>query len=173
MGMLGMTMMMQGITGNIPGISPYSGDSYAYAPNTAEMMLIVAECQARQDQVSDAMQTLNDFRRYRISSSAPSEVLNLTASGRDEAVGAILEERAREFPFSRRWNDIRRCNFNDDPADDITVTRKSFYTVGKDDVSGTLTDYTLTPSTLSYYAVAIPDVEITASDGEIQQNVYE
>lgn len=171
--MLGMTMMMQGITGNIPGISPYSGDSYTYAPNTAEMMLIVAECQARQDQVSDAMQTLNDFRRYRISSSAPSEVLNLTASGRDEAVGAILEERAREFPFSRRWNDIRRCNFNDDPADDITVTRKSFYTVGKDDVSGTLTDYTLTPSTLSYYAVAIPDVEITASDGEIQQNVYE
>lgn len=92
--MPGMTMMMQGITGNIPGISPYSGDSYAYAPNTAEMMLIVAECQARQDQVSDAMQTLNDFRRYRISSSAPSEVLNLTAPGRDEAVGAILEERA-------------------------------------------------------------------------------
>lgn len=45
------------------------------------------------------------------------------------------------------------------------MTRKSFYTVGKDDVSGTLTDYTLTPSTLSYYAVAIPDVEITASDG--------
>lgn len=76
------------------------------------MMLIVAECQARQDQVSDAMQTLNDFRRYRISTSAPSEVLNLTASGRDEAVGAILEERAREFPFSRRWNDIRRCNYS-------------------------------------------------------------
>ena len=172
-GLLGMTMMTSGNFDNIPGISPYAGDNYSYAPNTAEMMLIVAECHARQNEVSDAMQALNDFRRYRISSSAPSEVLNLSASDRDEAVKLILEERAREFPFSRRWNDIRRCNFNDDPADDITVTRKDFYTVGKDDTSDALTDYTLTPTTVSYYAVAIPDVEITASDGEIQQNVYE
>ena len=53
------------------------------------------------------------------------------------------------------------------------MTRKDFYTVGKDDTTDALTDYTLTPTTLSYYAVAIPDVEITASGGEIQQNVYE
>lgn len=167
-GMLGFFAME-----NIPGISPYAGDYYSYAPNTAEMKLIIAECQARQGDYVTAMQTLNDFRRYRIDNSAPTENISLTAQDKESAIELILEERAMEFPFSRRWNDIRRCNFNEDPSDDITVVRKGFYTVGKDDVSDALSDYTLTPESLSGYAFAIPDVEITSSGGEIVQNTYE
>ena len=151
-GMLGFFAME-----NIPGISPYAGDYYSYAPNTAEMKLIIAECQARQGDYVTAMQTLNDFRRYRIDNSAPTENVSLTAQDKESAIELILEERAMEFPFSRRWNDIRRCNFNEDPSDDITVVRKGFYTVGKDDVSDALSDYTLTPESLSGYAFAIPD----------------
>ena len=49
----------------------------------------------------------------------------------------------REFPFTLRWNDIRRCNFNTDPNDDVTITR-NFYNIDQYSVdTGNIKTYTL------------------------------
>lgn len=143
---------------------------YSNAPNVAEMHLIRAEAQARQGDVNAAMTTLNAFRAKRIKKDAPADVINLKAGSQDEAVQCILDERLREFPFSLRWYDIRRVNFNSDPADDITVTRE-FYDMNEYSVSKEKKTYTLTPDTRNY-AVAIPNAEISAGNGKILQNNY-
>ena len=83
----------------------------------------------------------------------------------------------REFPFTLRWHDIRRCNFNDDPNDDITITRE-FYEIDPSGVHAPLYDeiveYTLTPKSNKYiYTMAIPSTEVTVSNGMIEQNKYE
>lgn len=157
-------------TKDVPGYSVYDSQLDC-APNAAEMILIKAECQARQGQISDAMATLDAFRATRFDKSAPASIVNLTASDKDTAIKYILEERAREFPYTQRWNDIRRCNFNDDPNDNITVT-KSFYTVNAYNTDPALKTYTLSPSEKSSYAAAIPNAEIAAGNGEIEQNQY-
>lgn len=141
-------------------------------PNVAEMLLIRAECLARMGQVAEAMQVLNDFRVYRLASDTPESVAKKNTSSQQEAVRFVLEERMMEFPFTLRWYDIRRCNFNNDPSDDVTVT-KTFYPLSAYDVETSLEPkvYTLSPTTRNY-AVAIPITEIVASDGVIEQNRY-
>lgn len=157
-------------TRDIPGYGNY-GNLYSTAPNVAEMMLTRAECLARNNHPNEAMQALNDFRKYRIASDAPDEVLKLTANNKDEAVKIVMEERMREFPFTLRWNDIRRCNFNNDPNDDITITR-NFYDINQYNVdTGNTKTYTLTPQSRRY-AVAIPNADILAGNGDIEQNKY-
>ena len=157
-------------TRNIPGYGTY-GNLYSTAPNVAEMMLIRAECLARNNHPNEAMQALNDFRKYRIANNAPDEVLKLTANNKDEAIKLVMEERMREFPFTLRWNDIRRCNFNTDPNDDVTITR-NFYNIDQYSVdTGNIKTYTLTPQSRRY-AVAIPNADIIAGNGDIEQNKY-
>lgn len=155
---------------NLPHYNPYS-DFYLWGINSAEMVLTIAECKARLNDVSGAMQTLNQFRAYRYAADTPSDVLNLTASSQKEAIKLVLDERTKEFPYSVRWNDIRRLNFNDDPDDDVTITRQ-FYGVNANSVDGTVKTYTLSPQTLDGYAVAIPQSEVTSSGGVIKQNEY-
>ena len=83
----------------------------------------------------------------------------------------VMEERMREFPFTLRWNDIRRCNFNTDPNDDVTITR-NFYNIDQYSVdTGNIKTYTLTPQSRRY-AVAIPNADIIAGNGDIEQNKY-
>ena len=77
-------------TRNIPGYGTY-GNLYSTAPNVAEMMLIRAECLARNNHPNEAMQALNDFRKYRIANNAPDEVLKLTANNKDEAIKLVME----------------------------------------------------------------------------------
>ena len=75
------------------------------------------------------------------------------------------------MPFGMRWFDIRRFSVNDDPSDDVTVTR-SFYTMGTGAVDTTSkVTYTLAPGS-KRYAVPINSLEITNSNGQIQQNQY-
>lgn len=143
---------------------------YSNAPNVAEMHLIIAEAQARQGKVADAMNTLNAFRAKRISNKAPADVINLCATSAQEAVKCVLDERLREFPFSLRWYDIRRVNFNSDPNDDITVTR-TFYDMNEYSVLTAKKTYTLNAD-IHNYAVAIPNAEISAGNGQILQNNY-
>lgn len=164
--------------GEMPGYSYFCGDDFDSGPSVSEMILIKAETMARQGQWSQALKYLNtDFRPFRISVDAPDEFRNLTADGKDKAIEVILAERMREFPFTLRWHDIRRCNFNDDPNDDITITRE-FYEIDPSGVHAPLYDeiveYTLTPKSNKYiYTMAIPSTEVTVSNGMIEQNKYE
>ncbi len=154
---------------DVPGYFTFDSQ-YSNAPNVAEMHLIRAEAMARQGYVEDAMNTLNAFRAKRISNKAASDIINLKATTQDEAVSKILNERFLEFPFSLRWYDIRRVNFNDDAKDDITLTR-DFYEMNEYNVDKAKKTYTLTPESRNY-AVAIPAAEIGAANGVIKQNEY-
>lgn len=156
-------------TVDVPGYFTFDSQ-YSNAPNVAEMHLIRAEAQARQGQVQNAMNTLNAFRAKRISDKAPAEVINLQATSEQGAVKCVLDERLREFPFSLRWYDIRRVNFNSDPNDDITLTRE-FYAMNEYSVLKDKKTYTLAPGSANY-AVAIPNAEISAGNGRIIQNRY-
>lgn len=165
-----MGMFAKKFTADVPGYGVFNG-AYTTGPNVAEMQLIYAECLARTGKVTEAMTQLNDFRRHRIDHSAPSDVINLTATDKPHAVALILKERMMEFPFSQRWNDVRRCNFNDDPTDDITIVRH-FYDVQVNSVNrDAVKTYELSPTSRNY-AIAIPKAEITISKGAIEQNNY-
>lgn len=162
-----------------PGYSYYNGDDFDSGPCVSEMLLIKAEAMARQGQWNDALTYLNtNFRPYRISSEAPADAVSLTAANKDEAIDVILKERMREFPFTLRWHDIRRCNFNNDPNDDVTITRR-FYKLSSTGAHSPIFDdepveYTLTPKSNKYiYTMAIPSTEVTVSNGMIEQNKYE
>lgn len=162
----------------IPGYSYFSSNDYDSGPSVSEMILIKAESMARQGQWSEALNYLNtNFRPYRIAQDAPANVKNLSATNKDEAIAVILKERMFEFPFTLRWHDIRRCNFNDDSNDDITITR-SFYEIDPGGVHAPLYDnvveYKLGPNSNKYtYTMAIPAKEVTVSKGTIEQNRYE
>jgi len=130
----------------------------------AEVLLNKAEVQARQGNVNDAMTTVNILRRKRMSS-----YVAISASDKEDAIKKVLEERRREMPFAMRWYDIRRFSVNDDPADDVTVTRDFFnVTITGVDVNTPKT-YTLTSKRL---LVPISAVEINVSRGQIEQNTY-
>lgn len=179
-GDLGLFGYLAGIGfGELPGYSYFCGDDFDSGPSTAEMILIKAEAMARQGQWQQAISYLNtDFRPYRISADAAPEIKNLSAGNQDEAIAAILEERMLEFPYTLRWHDIRRCNFNNDPNDDITITRR-FYELDKGGIHDALEEgetvtYTLNSRSNKYlYTMAIPESEIFVSAGAIEQNRYE
>ncbi|KJD34497.1 hypothetical protein PK35_01500 [Tamlana nanhaiensis] len=136
----------------------------------AETILTKAEALARLNRVSEAMTVVNSLRVKRIKNTATD--INLSASSKNEAISKILEERRREMPFSLRWFDMRRINHNEDPNDDQTYSRE-FYpfdlsTVKTDE---SLIDYSLTPGSRKY-AIPIPETEIIASQGVMEQNNY-
>lgn len=157
-----------------PGYCTFSYCSLT-GPSSAEMLLIKAECIARDPQlgsIADAMAAVNTLRAKRFSSSAPANVVNFTASNKEEAVKLILAERQREMPFTQRWFDIRRCNSNNDPSDDITLV-KSFYPVQQTAVlkNDPVREYKIEPNSRKY-AAPIPNDELIASKGVIKQNIY-
>lgn len=162
-------------------ISPaYSYPGYVFrltdtpsGPSVAEMLLIKAECLARDGKIDEAMQAVNILRKNRMDAAAPAAVINLTATTQAEAVKKIVAERWREMPFTQRWNDIRRLNSNEDPSDDIGDIVKTFYPFNSTTVlfdQGVKT-YTL-PKNSRKYAYPIPSTEIESSFGSIEQNRY-
>lgn len=177
----GLSLAGMGIFYEFPKVAGYSyisGDNFDSGPCTSEMMLIKAESMARLGQWNEAISYINtNFRPYRIDAAAPADIKNLSAGNKDEAIAVILKERMLEFPFTLRWHDIRRCNFNDDPNDDITINR-SFYELDPGGVhsplyDGGLRNYTLDANSSKYtYTLAIPQSEVTISNGVIEQNKY-
>ena len=168
-----------GVPETATGYTYFSDDIFESGPCTAEAILIKAEAMARQGKWSEAISYLNtQFRPYRISNDAPAEKKNLSAGNQQEAIAAILKERMLEFPYTLRWHDIRRCNFNDDPNDDITIKR-TFYELDPTGThaplfSGNIIEYTLGPNSNKYlYTMAIPASEDVVSEGSIEQNKYE
>lgn len=133
-------------------------------PTVAEVLLNKAEALARKGDAPGAIAATNLLRAKRMST-----YIALGATGTDDAIKKVLEERRRELPFAMRWYDIRRFSVNNYAADDITVTREFFnVSVGATDVSSPKT-YTLDNKRL---LVPINGVEIDASKGQIEQNSY-
>lgn len=151
-----------------PGYIFFFKDRVPSGPTTAEMYLIKAECLARTNEVGGAMTALNMLRVKRMKTGTPA----LTAESKDEAIKVILEERRREMPFSMRWFDLRRINNNDDPNDDVVLT-KSFYpfTVSSVQADQAPITYTLDKNS-KRYATPIPRTEVISSQGKIEQNTY-
>jgi len=156
-----------------PGYVFFFKDRIPSGPTTAEMLLIEAECLARQNKVSDAMTVVNKLRAARMDSSAPDNVKYLSATTKDAAIKLIIEERQREMPFTERWDDIRRLNNNDDPNDDVGDLTRTYFPYSAASVLTTETPITYTlPKNSRRYAAPIPESEITASSGVIEQNKY-
>lgn len=157
-----------------PGYVFFGVKGIPSGPTTAEMILIKAECQARQGNYTDAMNTVNLLRVKRMSAEAPAETVRLSASSKEEAIGEILEERRREMPFSMRWFDIRRLNSNEDPNDDVPELKREFYSFTNSAIldKDPLKTYTL-PKNSRRYAQPILNTEIERSEGGIKQNIYE
>lgn len=73
-----------------------------------ETWLIKAECLARGGQRTEALKTLNDFRKFRF---APADYVELTAGTDQQALELVIDERRREFfGTGLRWFDQKRLN---------------------------------------------------------------
>ncbi len=156
-----------------PGYVFFFKDRIPSGPTVAEMLLIKAECLARQNKVTEAMAAVNQLRAKRMDNKAPSNIINLSAASKDEALTKILQERRREMPFSQRWYDIRRLNNNEISSDDVPDLTRNFYGYTNSAInpaSGVIT-YTL-PKNSRRFAAPIPNTEIQSSNGIIIQNTY-
>ena len=118
---------------------------------TDEMYLIKAECLARQNDVTNAMNVLNRLLRNRYQK----DTFNgLGASSPQEALRLVLLERRKELVWrGLRWSDLKRLNKENA---NIVLTHV---------VNGQV--YTLLPNS-ALYVFPIPDDEIALSG--IQQN---
>lgn len=155
-----------------PGWVFFYDDCLPSGPTVAEMILIKAECQARQGNFIEAMNTVNILRAKRMDANAGAEIINLSATSKEEAIRQILEERRREMPFTMRWFDIRRLNNNEDTNDDVELSRK-FYPYTSSSIRGNEAPVTYTlPKNSRRFAQPILSSEIESSQGRIQQNTY-
>ncbi|ANI88028.1 glycan metabolism protein [Arachidicoccus ginsenosidimutans] len=95
------------------------GEARNIGPSVPEMMLIKAEYYARNNLPADAMTWVNKLRVKRFKAA---DYVALTASGADDALKIVIQERDREF-FCRniRWWDMRRLK--DDSRFAETLTR--------------------------------------------------
>jgi tetratricopeptide (TPR) repeat protein len=113
-----------------------------------EMYLTRAECNARLNNASQAMQDLNTLLVKRWKGAT---FVALTAVDADDALRKVLTERRKELCFrALRWTDLRRLN--PDPAFAITLKR----------ITGGQT-YTLAPGD-NRYVLPIPDNETLYSN---------
>lgn len=152
-----------------PGYIFFFKDRVPSGPTVAEMLLIKAECLARTNKVSDAISAINLLRAKRME---PGAWVDLTAADKAEALRKILQERRREMPFAQRWYDVRRFNNNEDPADDVVLTKTFYpYTSANVTTSEPPKVYSL-PINSRRFAVPLPRTEIISSNGLIEQNKY-
>jgi hypothetical protein len=118
---------------------------------TDEIYLIKAECLARRNQITEAMDWLNLLLKKRF---APADYLPISASTQPDALNKVLLERRKELLFSPlRWSDLKRLNLE---GANINLTR----------ILNGVT-YTLAPND-PRYVFPIPDDEILATG--IKQN---
>jgi hypothetical protein len=128
----------------------YDGGVTGYlfsAPATDEMYLIRAECFARMDNVSSAMNDLNALLIKRFKTGA---FTGYTAGDPADALQLILTERRKELVMRMtRWTDLRRLNKDSRFATTITrIYHGQTYTLGP---------------TSNWYVWPIPDDEILYS----------
>lgn len=117
-------------------LSDYDGYQFSYisplearhvGPRVSEMYLIKAECQARAGDFSGAVQTANIVRQQRF---APAKYVALTATGPQEALTKVLEERRRELMGRGfRLPDLKRLNLEPALAKTVTHTWRNGATI--------------------------------------------
>jgi starch-binding outer membrane protein, SusD/RagB family len=96
--------------GNYNGSSPY----YFSGLGLNEMYLNKAECLVRIGKIQEAMNTLNTLLKERFRTGT---FTSLSASGADEALAIILQERRKELLLRGiRWSDLRRLNLEPNTA---------------------------------------------------------
>lgn len=144
------------------------GRNIISGPTIAEVLLNKAEAQARTGEWRQGMETLNILREKRFK---PEGYTPMTAANQQEALKKILEERRRELPFACRWLDIRRFSVNETPEDDVEI-KKDFWEVSLSKIDVTKPKTYTIPVGSPFYAWPINGVEIDASRGQIEQNVY-
>ena len=95
-----------------------------YGPTVQEILLIKAECLARNNEPGLAMDAVNIIREHRFASDTTNPAYyELSASTGEEALTKVLEERRRELAFrGKRLFDIKRLNL-DDATPSIELTR--------------------------------------------------
>lgn len=155
-----------------PGYIFFFKDKILSGPSVPEMILIKAECQIRQGNWQAGLTTTNVLRDARMDQNTPANIKYLNAASQAEALKVVLEERRRELPFILRWYDVRRYNNNNDPNDDVIMTR-TFYPYNANTILGgepTMT-YTLEKNSRRF-ACPIPITDIISSHGAIEQNQY-
>ncbi len=100
---------------DIPGefiINRKDESAYKCTFRIAEMYLIVAECAARQNELHDAKNYLNQLKAKRLKPRFyATEVERVKNMNKDALIEEIFDERLREFAFEgHRWFDLRRTN---------------------------------------------------------------
>lgn len=135
-------------------VGSYEGDFYPFAGiATDEVLLIQAECNARLNNLQDALTELNALlvKRYKTGTYIP-----FTTTGQTVLLNKILLERRKELPFTGvlRWEDLRRLNQDQNYAATLTRVYQG-------------QTYTLPPNSPNY-VLPIPDPEIQFTG--IQQN---
>lgn len=134
------------------GSEPFNGLA------TDEVFLIKSECLARRNEVTSAMDILNQLliKRWDPSATVPAKPFeNISAADQQDALAKIITERRKELVWrALRWHDLKRLNKE---GANIKLSRT---------VNGQV--YTLPPND-KRYVFPIPDDEITLSG--IQQNI--
>ena len=131
----------------------YTGDYRLFSGlATDELLLIKAECLARDNQPEQALLVLNNLLETRWKAG---KYIPYVESDPQKVLGIILLERRKELVFrAQRWSDLRRLNKEPDQA--VTLSR----TVDNN-------TYTLPPNDVRY-TFLIPQAEIQLSG--IEQN---
>ena len=146
-------------------------DAIPSGPTVAEMLLVKAECQARLGQWNDGITTANRLRVVRMDNTADPSVINLSATDQDDAIAKILEERRRELPYTQRFSDVRRFNYNNYPADDVVITREFYPVSSVIESSQPVTTHVLDKKSRKY-ARPLPQQDINLTLGAMKQNTY-
>ncbi|MEF9987374.1 MAG: RagB/SusD family nutrient uptake outer membrane protein [Bacteroidales bacterium] len=140
-----------------------------YTITVPEMLLTIAECEARVGDYNKAIALVNQLRLKRIDSAGK---INLTATSKEEAIGIVIRERRREMGPIKRLFDVRRYNSNEYAGDDVTIEQNFYnYTPAGITVSGEIKKYELKPGDRRYAAM-IPECDILAGKGQLKQNTY-
>ncbi len=98
----------QGTAGNLYFRGSYYGElPFFVGLGAAELYLVKAECLARDREYSQALELLDELRRYRFKEE---EFIELAMPNGD-VLRYVLDERRREMAFKGlRWSDLRRLN---------------------------------------------------------------
>jgi hypothetical protein len=89
----------------LPGFMRNSPTNTAFGPNLPNLLLMLAECKARANDLAGAKADLEELRKNRM----PVANATVTATTQDAMVRFCLDERHREFASTgMRWFDMRR-----------------------------------------------------------------
>ncbi len=150
----GYTFTVRGNTLFIPALVTPSLQYVNTATSLPEMKLIIAEAAARTNDLSVALQQLDDIRRNRF---AAATYEPFESTDREEVLQEVLKERSHELPFSGlRFFDMRRLN-----------RENRMGTVHRYNAQGNIIA-TLEPSS-SRYTLQIP-VQVLTFNPDMQQN---